>query len=88
MLEIWEVEADGRGIENVDVRANREAGKPRKHSYKIPLINHLIHPPAKRKGSELLKPLSNISVVFPQLTCDRNYRLLQFSTSYTFHLQT
>lgn len=32
MLEIWEAEADGRGIENVHVRANGEAGKLRKHN--------------------------------------------------------
>lgn len=31
MFEIWEGEADGRGTENVDVCANGEAEKPRKH---------------------------------------------------------
>lgn len=60
MFEFWEGEADGRGTENVDVCANREAEKPRKHRDKTPSLNHFIHP--QQQGAELLKPLSNISI--------------------------
>lgn len=78
MFEIWEGEADGRGTENVDVCANGEAEKARKHREKTPSLNHFIH--LQQQGAELLKPRSNISVFFLKFTCDRSYRHLQLPT--------
>lgn len=53
----------------MDVCANGEAEKPRKHREKTPSLNHFIHP--QPQGAELLKALSNISVFFLKSTCDK-----------------